>query len=101
MRQAGERAAFLEEGFMPTRKVARSCSGMRGYDSPFARKASVEGRYSLDRDRRLIPIMSEVHEREAAGGEQANDAVVLEPRAYRNRLIDLPAWLWLGMPSLL
>ncbi len=32
---------------MPTRKVARSGSGMRGYDSPFARKASVEGRYSL------------------------------------------------------
>jgi len=36
------------------------------------------GQVLLDRDRRLILIVSEVHEREAAGGEKADDAVVLE-----------------------
>src|SRR5438309_589853 len=87
------RAALLEEGFHADAEGRQVL--LRDARIRLAVRAQRErrGQVLLDRDRHLILVMSEVHEREAAGGEKANDAVVLEPRAYGNRLVDLPARL--------
>jgi len=92
MRQAGERTAFLEEGFHADAEGRQVL--LRDARIRLAVRAQGErrGQVLLDRDRRLILIMSEYTTR-SRRRRAANDAVVLELRAYRNRLVDLPAWL--------
>ena len=62
---------------------------MRGRAVAVARSASDEGRYSLIATGVLVLVVREIDEGEAARGEQAQDAVVLELDAFGQRLVGL------------
>src|SRR4051812_29849592 len=89
MGQAGERAPFLEETLHAV--AERRCVLFRHVRADGAVGAQHEGgrQVLLDRHRRVVLVVREVNEREAAVREHAQDAVVLELRAFGQRLVGL------------
>ena len=74
---------------MPTRNIALSSVGDLRVRGAVHAQRERGGQIFLDRDRRVLLVVREVDEGEAAGGEHADDAVFLKLRAVRERLVGL------------
>ena len=89
MLQARERAAFLEEAFQAV--AERREVFLRHHRRGMVGGAQRERRRQvfLDRHRRFLFVVREVHEREAARGDHPQHPVVLELKAFGQRLVGL------------
>jgi len=89
MLQARDGARLLEEQLHPRAEHGEVSLGdlrlRRAVHAQRERRRQV----LLDRDRLVLLVVREVDERKAAGREHAHDAVVLEPRAFGERLVGL------------
>ena len=89
MRQTSQRAALFEETLHAVAKAREIGGRDLRRRARFAAQRQRRGQVFLDHDRRVFFVVREIDDRKAARSERANDAVVLEARAFRQCLVGL------------